>query len=69
MSTEDRAKAIGKNVEGKVQEIVGNITGSKKDQVEGQAKQVEAATRHAAEDVKDAVKNLSDQAKRAIDKL
>ncbi|MGB8687567.1 MAG: CsbD family protein [Microcoleus sp.] len=69
MSTEDRAKAIGKNVEGKVQEIVGNITGSKKDQVEGQAKQAEAATRHAAEDVKDAVKNLSDQAKRAIDKL
>ena len=34
MSTEDRAKAIGKNVEGKVQEVFGNITGNKKDQVE-----------------------------------
>ena len=69
MSTEDRAKAIGKNVEGKAQEIFGNITGNKKDQAEGQAKQAESAARHVAEDVKDAVKNLSDKAKRAIDKL
>ncbi|MEG3896128.1 MULTISPECIES: CsbD family protein [unclassified Microcoleus] len=69
MSTEDRAKAIGKNLEGKAQEIFGNITGNKKDQVEGQAKQAEAAARHAAEDAKDAVKNLTDKAKRSIDKL
>ncbi|NJK69099.1 MAG: CsbD family protein [Microcoleus sp. CSU_2_2] len=69
MSTEDRAKAIGKNVEGKVQEIFGNITGNKKDQVEGKAKQAEAAARHAAEDVKDAVKNVTDKAKKEIDKL
>ncbi|MGL5065434.1 MAG: CsbD family protein [Microcoleus sp.] len=69
MSTEDRAKAIGKNVEGKAQEILGNITGNKKDQAEGKAKQAEAAARHAAEDVKDAVKNIADQAKKAIDKL
>ena len=69
MSTEDRAKAIGKNLEGKAQEIFGNITGNRKDQVEGQAKQAEAAARHAAEDAKDAVKNLTDKAKRSIDKL
>ncbi|MEG4501049.1 CsbD family protein [Microcoleus sp. F10-C6] len=69
MSTEDRAKAIGKNLEGKAQEIFGNITGNKKDQVEGKAKQAEAAARHAAEDAKNAVKNLTDQAKRSIDKL
>ena len=69
MSTEDRAKAIGKNLEGKAQEIFGNITSNKKDQVEGQAKQAEAAARHAAEDAKNAVKNLSDQAKKSIDKL
>ncbi|MEG4393387.1 CsbD family protein [Microcoleus sp. BROC3] len=69
MSTEDRAKAIGKNLEGKAQEIFGNITGNKKDQVEGQAKQAEAAARHAAEDAKNAVKNLTDRAKRSIDKL
>lgn len=69
MSVEDRAKAIGKNVEGKAQEILGNITGNKKDQAEGKAKQAEAAARHAAEDVKDAVKNIADRAKRSIDKL
>lgn len=69
MSTEDRAKAIGKNVEGKVQEVFGNITGNKKDQVEGKAKQAESAARHVAEDMKNAVKDLSDQTKKAIDKL
>ena len=69
MTTEDRAKAIGKNVEGKVQEVFGNITGNTKDQVEGKAKQAEAAARHAAEDMKNAVKDLSDKAKKAINKL
>ncbi|MEK0180085.1 MAG: CsbD family protein [Oscillatoriales cyanobacterium] len=69
MSTEDRAKAIGKNVEGKVQEVFGNITGNKKDQAEGKAKQAESAARHAAEDLKNAVKNVTDKAKKAIDKL
>lgn len=69
MSTQDRAKAIGKNLEGKAQEIFGNITGNRKDQVEGKAKQAEAAARHAAEDVKDAVKNLTNKAKRSSDKL
>jgi uncharacterized protein YjbJ (UPF0337 family) len=69
MSAEDRAKAIGKNLEGKAQEIFGNITGNRKDQVEGKAKQTEAAARHAAEDVKDTVKNITDKAKRSIDKL
>ena len=69
MSTEDRAKAIGKNLEGKAQEIFGNITGNKKDQVEGKAKQAEASARHAAEDAKDAVRNLANKAKRSIDKL
>ncbi|MFM9263863.1 CsbD family protein [Tychonema sp. BBK16] len=69
MSTEDRAKAIGKNVEGKVQEVFGNITGNKKDQVEGKAKQAEAAARHAAEDLKNAVKDITGKTKKAIDKL
>jgi uncharacterized protein YjbJ (UPF0337 family) len=69
MSTEDRVNAIGKNVEGKIQEIFGNITDNKKDQVTGKAKQAEAAARHAAEDAKDAVKNITNKAKKAIDKL
>jgi len=56
MSADDRAKATGKNIEGKAQEALGNITGDPEDKAEGKAKQVEAQTRHAAEDVKDEVK-------------
>lgn len=57
MSMEDRAKATGKNIEGKVQEAMGNITGDPKDRAEGKMKQNEAAVRHAAEDVKDDLKD------------
>jgi uncharacterized protein YjbJ (UPF0337 family) len=53
MSLEDRAKAIGKNIEGKAQELKGEVTGDPKDKVEGQAKQNEAKVRHAVEDLKD----------------
>jgi uncharacterized protein YjbJ (UPF0337 family) len=60
MSLEDRAKATAKNVEGKVQEAVGDLTGNSKNQVEGKAKQAEAKVRHAAEDVKDEVKKVID---------
>ncbi len=60
MSTEDRAKATAKNIEGKVQDAVGNLTGDPKDQAEGKAKQAEAKVRHAAEDVKDEVKKAID---------
>lgn len=60
MGIEDRVKATAKNVEGKVQEATGNITGDKKDQLEGKAKQGEASLRHAGEDVKDEVKKAID---------
>ncbi|AFY87011.1 MAG: hypothetical protein CLLPBCKN_003708 [Chroococcidiopsis cubana SAG 39.79] len=56
MSAEDRAKATAKNIEGKAQEALGNITGDPEDKAEGKAKQAEGQTRHAAEDVKDEVK-------------
>jgi uncharacterized protein YjbJ (UPF0337 family) len=56
MSLEDRAKATAKNIEGKVQEAVGNLTGDLKDQAEGKAKQTEAKIQHTIEDVKDEVK-------------
>ena len=56
MSLEEKAKATAKNVEGKVQEAVGKLTGDPKDQAEGKAKQAEAAVRHGVEDVKDEVK-------------
>ncbi|HCF30698.1 MAG TPA: CsbD family protein [Cyanobacteria bacterium UBA11049] len=60
MSTEDRVQATGKNLEGKAQEALGNITGDPEDKAEGQAKQTEAQASHAAEDLKD-------KAKKAID--
>ena len=60
MSLENRAKAATKNVEGKVQETVGDMTGNTKDQMQGNAKQAEARVRNAAEDVKDEVKKAVD---------
>jgi uncharacterized protein YjbJ (UPF0337 family) len=56
MSLEERAKATAKNVEGKAQEALGNVTGDPQDRAEGKAKQVEGEARHAKEDVKDEVK-------------
>jgi hypothetical protein len=57
MSLKEKAKATAKNIEGKLQETVGNITGDPQDQAEGQAKQAEAKVRHSVEDVKDEVKD------------
>ena len=48
-------KATAKNLEGKAQEITGNITGDKTDQLAGKAKQAQASGEHAVEGLKDAV--------------
>jgi len=61
MSIEDRAKATAKNLEGKAQEAIGNVTGDPGDQAEGKTKQGEAQVRHGAEDVKDKVKDVIDK--------
>jgi uncharacterized protein YjbJ (UPF0337 family) len=58
MSLEDRAKATAQNIEGKAQEMIGKVTGNPRDSAEGQAKQEEAAARHAVENVKDEIKNV-----------
>jgi uncharacterized protein YjbJ (UPF0337 family) len=60
MSLKDRAKATAKNIEGKVQEVVGDLTGDPKDQAEGKEKQAEARVRHTIENVKDDVKKMID---------
>jgi uncharacterized protein YjbJ (UPF0337 family) len=60
MSIEDRAKATAKNVEGKVQEAAGKVTGNTSDEVKGKAKQGQAKAEHAKEDVKDEVKKAID---------
>lgn len=60
MSIEERAKATAKNVEGKAQEAMGEVTGDPKDKAAGNAKQTEAKATHAKEDVKDAAKDMID---------
>ena len=60
MSTEDKAKATSKNLEGKAQEAMGKVTGNQEDQAEGKAKQAEASAKHGVEDTKDAVKKAID---------
>lgn len=62
MSLEDRAKATAKNLEGKAQEAIGNVTGDPQDKAEGKAKQAEAQGRHAVEDLKDKAKDVVDRA-------
>ncbi len=60
MSLKDRAKATVKNIEGKVQEAVGELTGDSKTQAEGKEKQAEAKILHTVENVKDEVKKMID---------
>ncbi|MBD0267883.1 CsbD family protein [Pseudanabaena sp. FACHB-2040] len=60
MSIEERARATAKNIEGKLQEAAGEVTGDPKDKAEGKAKQVEAQARHTKEDIKDNVKRKLD---------
>jgi len=60
MSIEDRAKATAKNVEGKIQEGVGKVTGNPEDEAAGKAKQAESKVRHSVENVKDDVKKAID---------
>lgn len=60
MSIEDRAKAAAKNIEGKAQEALGNVTGDPKDKAEGKAKQAQSEVSHGIEDVKDSVKKAID---------
>jgi uncharacterized protein YjbJ (UPF0337 family) len=60
MSLEDKARATAKNIEGKAQEALGNITGDPEDKAAGKAKQAEAELRHGVEDVKDGVKKAID---------
>ncbi|MEB3123494.1 MAG: CsbD family protein [Snowella sp.] len=68
MSTESKINATAKNLEGKAQEALGNLTGDKEMQLEGKAKQVEASAMHAVDNLKDNAKNVLDNIKNAIDK-
>ena len=53
-----RTKAVAKNLEGKVQETKGNITGDRQDQAMGKGKQVESQARNVVEDMKEGVRGI-----------
>lgn len=57
-SMSERAKAASDMAEGRVQEAVGNVTGDRQDQIEGQAKQAQGEARNVVEGVKDRVQDL-----------
>jgi uncharacterized protein YjbJ (UPF0337 family) len=52
-ATAGRVKAGAKELEGKTQESIGNVTGNMGDRLAGKQKQVEAKIRNSVEDVKD----------------
>lgn len=66
MGLEDRIKATAKNIEGKIQQVVGDITGNRQDQVKGKAKQAEAQVRHVVENVKDKLEEVKNQVKKGL---
>ncbi|HEY9725557.1 MAG TPA: CsbD family protein [Chroococcales cyanobacterium] len=61
MSLGNRIQAAIKNLEGRLEEAVGALTGNRRLKAEGQAKQTESTVQHAKE-------NLKDRAKRWIDR-
>ncbi len=60
MGTKDRVKATIKDVEDKLQELMGEITGNPEDKAEGQVKQDEAKAEHIVENAKDEAKKTID---------
>lgn len=64
MSLEDKVRATAKNLEGKAQEAFGEVTGDPKQKIEGQAKQMEAEVRHAAEHLKDEMKTKNQRVRK-----
>ncbi len=60
MSTEKRIEATAKNIEGKLQEAIGELSGNPSDKAEGKAKQVEAQVIHTTENIKDELKKSLD---------
>ncbi|MCT7962106.1 CsbD family protein [Laspinema sp. D1] len=53
MSVENRMKATAKNIEGKAQEALGDLTGDPKQKAVGKAKQVQANIEHSVENLKE----------------
>lgn len=61
MGLKKRLKAITKNLEGKLQELLSEITGNPQDRAKGRAKQDEAAIIHTLENIKENARKLQDE--------
>jgi uncharacterized protein YjbJ (UPF0337 family) len=61
MSVGNRIQAMVKNLEGRLEEAVGALTGNQRLKAEGQVKQAQSTAEHTKE-------NLKDRAKRWIDR-
>jgi uncharacterized protein YjbJ (UPF0337 family) len=55
MGLKERIEATAKNIEGHLQEDLGNLTGNVRDQVEGREKQLDSNIGHTIESLKEAV--------------
>lgn len=53
MSIENRMKATAKNIEGKAQEALGELTGDPQQKAEGKVKQIQANIEHGVENLKE----------------
>ena len=64
----EKVKATAKDLEGKTQEAIGNVTGDAENQIIGKAKQAEADSRKVTENIKEGVK-LPERVKANVENL
>lgn len=64
----ERVKATAKDLEGKTQEAIGNVTGDAENQIIGKAKQAEADSRKVTENIKEGVR-LPERVKANVEDL
>lgn len=65
----NKADAVAKEAEGRLQSAYGDLTGDTGSKVKGQAKQVQASAMNTAEDMKDGVKSATKNINKAAKKL
>ncbi|MEN9201623.1 MAG: CsbD family protein [Thermostichus sp. DG_1_6_bins_120] len=60
MNLEEQAGATAQNLEGKIQEAVGELAGDQREKLEGKAKPAEVVARQVVEDTREAIKDVVD---------
>lgn len=63
------AEAMFNNIQGKAQEVMGDVTGNSKDQIEGKAKQAKSHVMNAVEDAKQEGSKLKNKAEKLAKNL